>query len=194
MQLPLQISFRNFTASPAVEANIRAKVAHLEKFTNRIISCRVTLGELRRATPRGNLFSCHVDIKIPGQEIVAGSRSVDGAHKDIYVAIRDAFQEAARLLKEHVHSHRVRIHQPMQLTAPRGRVVRVLHTGTPSDEDGYGFLQTEDGREIYFHRRSVLNDAFEKLEPGVMVRFAEEMGDEGPQASTVEIVGPGRAA
>jgi len=50
---------------------------------------------------------------------------------------------------------------------------------------GYGFIEDEEGREIYFHRNSVLGIAFEKLHVGAKVRFAEEDGDKGPQASTV---------
>ncbi len=51
----------------------------------------------------------------------------------------------------------------------------------------YGFLETSDGREIYFHCNSVLNNGFEKLQVGTHVHFAEEQGNEGPQASTVTI-------
>ncbi len=54
---------------------------------------------------------------------------------------------------------------------------------------GFGFLATADGREIYFHRNSVLDDGFEKLDAGMRVAFAEEQGEKGPQASTVRISG-----
>ncbi len=49
----------------------------------------------------------------------------------------------------------------------------------------YGFLETPDNREIYFHRNSVLGPGFDKLEIGAEVRFVEEEGEQGPQASTV---------
>jgi cold shock CspA family protein len=54
---------------------------------------------------------------------------------------------------------------------------------------GYGFLVTADNREIYFNRASVLNQGFNRLKPGDEVRFFEEEGVKGPQASTVERVG-----
>jgi cold shock CspA family protein len=44
---------------------------------------------------------------------------------------------------------------------------------------------TEDEREVYFNANSVLNGYFKKLKVGDEVRFVEEMGDQGPQASTV---------
>jgi cold shock CspA family protein len=57
----------------------------------------------------------------------------------------------------------------------------------PSGE--FGFLETGDGQEIYFHRNSVLNDGFAKLGVGSRVTFAEEQGDKGPQATTVKPTG-----
>ena len=63
--------------------------------------------------------------------------------------------------------------------APQGRVARLF------PEEGYGFIESVDGREIYFHRNAVVNGGFERLAVGAAVRFAEASGDKGPQASTV---------
>ena len=59
--------------------------------------------------------------------------------------------------------------------------------------EGYGFLKTPDGREVYFHRNSVLDGRFEDLTLGSEVRFVEEVGEKGPQASTVALVGTKRS-
>jgi cold shock CspA family protein len=55
----------------------------------------------------------------------------------------------------------------------------------------YGFLETSDGLEVYFHRNSVPEGRYDELEVGSEVRVivAEKEGDEGPQASTVTPVG-----
>ena len=66
---------------------------------------------------------------------------------------------------------------------PIGTVVRL----DPSGE--FGFLESNDGQEIYFHRNSVLDDAFARLAVGSRVTFAEELGEKGPQASTVKLLG-----
>jgi cold shock CspA family protein len=55
-------------------------------------------------------------------------------------------------------------------------------------ERGYGFIGTADGREVYFHRNSVLGSGFDEVKIGDRVRFAEEQGAEGPQASSVTVV------
>ena len=63
--------------------------------------------------------------------------------------------------------------------APRGVVRRLL------PHEGYRFLETADGRAVCFHRNAVLHGGFDRLRVGDEVRFAEEPGAEGPQASTV---------
>ena len=50
-----------------------------------------------------------------------------------------------------------------------------------------GFLETPNGREVYFHRNSVLAPGFDYVTVGTEVRFVEEQGNEGPQASTVHV-------
>ena len=47
----------------------------------------------------------------------------------------------------------------------------------------------EFGYEVYFHRNSVLDGAFRRLTVGARVTFVEEVGDKGPQASTVRLLG-----
>jgi cold shock CspA family protein len=44
--------------------------------------------------------------------------------------------------------------------------------------------------EIYFHRNSVLPPGFESLKIGTEVRFVQEMGECGPQASSLSIIHP----
>jgi cold shock CspA family protein len=55
-------------------------------------------------------------------------------------------------------------------------------------QDGYGFIATPEGRELYFHRNSVLEPGFDQLEVGTEVRFDEEMGEQGLQATSVKAI------
>ena len=55
-------------------------------------------------------------------------------------------------------------------------------------DKGYGFLTSPEGYDVYFHENSVVNKDFKKLEIGMEVRFAEEMGEKGPQASSVVVL------
>jgi cold shock CspA family protein len=102
-------------------------------------------------------------------------------YKDISIAIRDAFDAVARQLEDYVRRQRGDVKSRARL--PHARVSKLMPDGD------YGFLATSEGREIYFHRSSVLKDAFDRLEVGTEVAYAEEEGERGPQATTVKLVG-----
>lgn len=182
MELPLQITFRNLPPSPAVEANIRKKAAQLDHFAEHIMACRVVVEAPHRRHHQGTLYHVRIDLTVPGGKLALSREpAAHQAHEDVFVAIRDAFDAAVRQLEDYVRRRRVQTkrHEPQ----PSGRVSRLV----PGED--YGFIETPDGREVYFHRNSVLGDGFDKLETGDEVRFAEEEGEKGPQASTVQAIG-----
>jgi cold shock CspA family protein len=186
MMLPLQITFRNMPRSEAVEREIRERAGRLDRFTNRIMGCRVVV-ETRHRHHQGDHFHVRIALTLPGREIVVGREpALHREYEDVYVAIRDAFDAAGRRLEDFVRRDdlRVKAHEP----APHGRIARLDRA------EGYGFIGTPDGREIYFHRNSVVNAGFDRLEEGDPVRFHEEAGEKGPQASTVHVERKLRAA
>ncbi len=182
MQIPLQVHFRNMDPSPALESAIRQRTGKLERFAEHITSCRVTVEAPHRHHKKGKLYHVMIDVRVPGGEIVA-SRSPDKhhAHEDVYVALRDAVKAVERQLKTHVRVTRgkVKDHE----APPHGRIVAL------NPDQDFGLIETPDGRQIYFHRNSVINEKFERLEVGAEIRFNEEMGDKGPQASSVQVIG-----
>jgi ribosomal subunit interface protein len=104
MQLPLQITFRHMDSSAAVEAAIRKHAERLERFSDRITACRVVIEAPHNSQRKGKLYDIHIDLTIPGEEIpVTRGGPQNHAHEDIYVAIRDAFDTAARVLEQRIH-------------------------------------------------------------------------------------------
>lgn len=182
MQLPLQVTFRHMDTSDAVLAKIHEKAEKLDRFSEHIMACRVVVEAPHQHHRKGNLYRVSVDVTLPGGEIFA-SRSTDQhhAHEDIYVAIRDAFNAAKRQLEDYVREQRLDI--KTHIPPPHGKVLRLF------PEQDYGIIASADGREIYFHRNSVINFPFDDLTVGSEVRFDEEKGDEGPQATTVAVLG-----
>jgi ribosomal subunit interface protein len=180
MQKALQLRWRNVRPSEAVEAHVREEVERLERFHGRITGCEVTLESPSRHHRNGaQKFRVRIELSVPGGKlVVARDRDRKHAQADLYLAVRHAFREAKRQLQDHVRrlESRVKAHAE----PPRGVVAVVMRD--------HGFLRTPEGREIYFHERSVLRGAFARLRVGDAVRFAEEAGEEGPQASTVELV------
>jgi cold shock CspA family protein/ribosome-associated translation inhibitor RaiA len=200
MILPVQISFRSMKPSEAVEARVREEVSKLDTFYQGIMRCRVVVELPHKHHKKGDLYHVRIDMTVPGAELVvkrepslqAGLRQVDSekqvksyeahaAHKDVFVVIRDAFKEARRQLQD--YARQVRGQTKAHVPQPSGRVSKLF------PEEGYGFLTTPDGSEVYFHKNSVLNDAFNRLTIGKRVTFNEELGEKGAQASTVRVVG-----
>jgi cold shock CspA family protein/ribosome-associated translation inhibitor RaiA len=178
MQTPLQVAVRDVEDSEAAQELVRKCVEKLEVFYARITSCRVMI-EVPQRFPAGTpiVYNVRVDIRVPGEEIVIRRQ----AHPELHTAIQDAFDTAGRRLQDYARRARGDVKHDTKMG--RGTVTQLFPF------EGYGFLQTDDGREVYFHRHSVIDEAFERLEVGSAVRFVEEVGEKGPQASTVALAG-----
>jgi ribosome-associated translation inhibitor RaiA len=72
MQTEPRITFRGIDTSPAVEAAVRERIDRLEQLHDRITSCTVVIEAPHRSSQQGKIFQVHVDVVIPGHEIVAG--------------------------------------------------------------------------------------------------------------------------
>ncbi|MDP5274527.1 cold shock domain-containing protein [Chengkuizengella axinellae] len=52
-------------------------------------------------------------------------------------------------------------------------------------EKGYGFIQVEDGDDVFVHFSAIQGDGFKTLDEGQEVEFEITEGDRGPQAANV---------
>jgi len=111
MQIPLQVTFRNLTHSDAIEAEVRKRATKLEQFCDHITSCRVTVETVGKHQHQGRRYNVHVDLTVPGGEMVIAHNHSD---EDVYVAIRDALDAAKRRLEDLVRRQRgqVKQHEP----------------------------------------------------------------------------------
>jgi cold shock CspA family protein/ribosome-associated translation inhibitor RaiA len=182
MRVPLQVTFRHVDRSDEVEVRIRERAEKLDRICGQIMTGRVVVDLPAQRHRKGKVFLVRIDLTVPGKELVVNRDPLlNHAHEDVYVAVEDAFDAMERILKE--YSKAIQGEVKRDVVQDRGLVDRIF------PEEGYGFIQTSDGRDIYFHRNSVLNGGFDRLRPGAGVRFKEEDGEKGPQASTVDITG-----
>jgi cold shock CspA family protein/ribosome-associated translation inhibitor RaiA len=183
MQTPFDIAFRHFEPSEEIRAEIAAQAQRLEKYSPRITSCHVVVNGPQTRHRSGDHFHIQIRVAIPeGKDVVVDRRHDDaGEREHVRVAIREAFAAAARQVEDAAREMRgdVKAHA----AESHGRVTRFL-----AGQDG-GFIGTADGREIYFHRNAVLDGGFARLSVGSEVRFVEEDGEKGAQASTVRRIG-----
>lgn len=63
----------------------------------------------------------------------------------------------------------------------RGTIRRLL------EQRGFGFIQSDDGRSVFFHRSEVLQVPFSELQEGQVVEFAVEETPQGPKARRVRV-------
>ena len=177
MLLSPEITFRGLASTPAIEGKVRERVERFDRYYPRLMGCRVMIESRHRHHHKGKLYHVRIELTVPGDQLVVSRESDDNhAHEDVYVAIRDAFDAMERQLESFGRRRRreIKTHEtPAQL----GRVGEL-------DWD-HGRIETPEGRSIYFHRNSVLNDGFDVFQVGIAVRYVEAEGDEGPQASLV---------
>jgi ribosomal subunit interface protein len=107
MTFPIQITFRSVDSSPAVEDYVRRRAAKLETFSNRITRCHVTIEALSGRHDHNEPYRVRVELKVPGAELVVGdhSKTWPVAH-DLYAIIDDTFDDAGRVVQEHVQRAR----------------------------------------------------------------------------------------
>jgi ribosomal subunit interface protein len=175
MQQPVQINFLGMERSDAVEAAVRRKVEHLERLADHLIACRVVIDLLQKHKHQGQPFGVRINLTLPGHELVV-NRVED---QDVYVALRDAFEDVERQLAGVLQQRRGEAKQHAREL--HGEVVRL------NDDEGFGFVRTPDGEEYYFGRTNLASGRFEQLQVGTAVQFIAEIAAEGPQAKRISV-------
>lgn len=183
MDSPVQIDFQGMAPSEPLRGAIARHVAELETFCGRVTGARVVL---KAPTPHhrtSSLYEINIHLGLPDGRAVDVGRTPhqDERHADPRFAIADAFRRARRRLQD--QARRLRGDVKHHDDQPIGTVRRI----DPAAR--FGFIETADGRDVYFHAHSVLAGGFGRLKPGTRVAFCEEAGEKGPQASTVRRLG-----
>ncbi len=180
--MDLKIQFVGFPESEAVASAIQDHADSLEKTCPQLFSCHVVVERPPRKQHQGGNYHIKIRMTAPGNIIVVDREpGLNHAHEDVYVAIRDAFFAARRRVDEYMRVLGGNV--KVKNNSNHAKVLRI------SSDLEYGFLLTEDDREIYFHRNSVVTGTFDELTPGQEVRFAEDIGEKGPKATSVHVLG-----
>ncbi|HLO84667.1 MAG TPA: HPF/RaiA family ribosome-associated protein [Nostocaceae cyanobacterium] len=186
MKVPPEITYRNLDKSQAIDNLVREKIAKLEQVCDHISSCQIAIEKIHDRPRSGSPYRVRIDLTVPpGHELVAERNPSEGIqYEPLDAVIRETFdaarQQLVKLNQKQHDSGKAKNYEQTQETI--ALVIKLFR------DRGYGFLKTLEGREIYFHRHSVLHDEFDRIEIGTGVYFSQEDGEEGPQASTVRIV------
>lgn len=175
MKQPMQLRFLGMEPSEAVAAAARDKAAKLDRFHPDLMTCRVTIERVDRHQQQGQHFAVRIDVTLPGEEL-----SIDRVqHEDVYVALRDAFDDIRRRIQD----SRARAQRKVKQHAGElhGKVVRI------DAAEGRGFIETAEGDDYWFGRDNLAGVPFDHLDVGTEVQFIGEVADEGRQAKRVSV-------
>ena len=102
MEYPIQISLHGIERSRALNSAVRARAEKLERYYDRIMSCRVVLEPAGRHKHQGQQFSIRIELKVPGGEIAVTHKH----DEEVQVALRNAFDAARRKLEDYARMQR----------------------------------------------------------------------------------------
>jgi cold shock CspA family protein/ribosome-associated translation inhibitor RaiA len=183
MQEPLQIAFRNMATSPALERRVRELFGRLERYYDGIISARIVIEAPHKQPPRSTL-GVSISIGVPGRDIVVKREQRLHQAGDHNVGVlTEAFEAAARQVEEYSRIRRREV-KALEPERQHARIVQLY------PEQDYGFIETREHQNLYFHRAVVRADQFDALEPGSEVTYtlADDEGPMGPMASSIELI------
>lgn len=171
--------------SSALESRILEKIAKLEHRCPRMIKCEVMVEASSAKKNKGNPYSVHIHVTLPGGEMVVSHHPgrMPLRHEDVYAAMNDGFKAIEKQID----------HFKQMRSGHNKRHVSVLQNGSVSKidvQEEYGLIAMEDGTDFYFHKNAVHANRFSELGLGSKVRFSfiEGEGHEGPQANYVRLV------
>jgi cold shock CspA family protein/ribosome-associated translation inhibitor RaiA len=170
--LDVHIEGRHVEILPEWREKIEEELVRLQKhYLNPILHVRAEI--IGTGHHRHGAFEIHLVAAVPGNTLIITRQG-----EFVLPMIVEALDALDRRLEEHSHiqQQQVKVHE--EHSQP-GTVVRVF-----PDQD-FGFIETLDGLEVYFHAHAVKKGNFKKMAPGERVVFAMEEGEKGPQATWV---------
>jgi cold shock CspA family protein/ribosome-associated translation inhibitor RaiA len=181
MQAPPKISYHNLAPSPAVENLVQRRIKVLELRHDRLTGCEVTMEAPQKRKRHGRVFKVRLNLHLPGPDLSISKEVAQGsAQDDLILAVNRAFTAAETVLKKRkkkMDGIEVKHHPPVL----HGKITEL------EPELGYGWVQADDGRKVYFQRDSLTSDDWGDLGKGTRLRFREMQGDKGPYAASVTI-------
>ncbi len=173
LPLDVHIEGRHLEILPEWREKIEAELARLQNHhSGPILHARTEI----TGTAHHHLGSFEVQmvVSVPGEVI-----TVKRQGESVLPLLVEAFDVLDRRLEEHSHviQQKVKTHAE---SARRGRIIRLF------PERDYGFIESDDGLEVYFHANALKKGDFARLNPGMEVNFGQEEGDHGPQATWIQ--------
>lgn len=172
--MQLDIEGRNTEIQQRWQGLVERKLTKLERYPGEITHARVTITH----SLHHHLGDNRVQIVL----FMSGrTLTVKKSGAEIPDVLRAALTAAEREVDSYHQSRKRFVKEPGP--RPMGTIARVFRT------KGYGFIQTDSDRQVYFHRDALDGLSFDEVSKGMPVAFELEEGQKGPQAARVFLVG-----
>jgi ribosome-associated translation inhibitor RaiA len=103
MEIASEIAFHNMQPSQAIKSEILKRIAKLEKFYGRLVSCRVSIEARTKQHRTGNIYEVHIEMLTPGGRLVVSREphhvKQRRAHSNVRTSIVEAFEAAEAQLR-----------------------------------------------------------------------------------------------
>jgi CspA family cold shock protein len=172
--MQLDIEGRNTEVQPHWRGLIERKLTKLESDPNEITHARVTITH----NPHHHLGDNRVQIVL---SMSGRTLTVKKSGAEVPDVLRVALSAAEREVGTYHQSRKRFVKEPGP--RPMGTIARVFRT------KGYGFIQADRDRQIYFHRDALDGLSFDDVSKGMEVAFELVEGEKGSQAARVFLAG-----
>jgi cold shock CspA family protein/ribosome-associated translation inhibitor RaiA len=168
--MELHIDAQHIALEPGLQDWITGRLEALNTPEQDILHARVTV--VKHVHHQQGSDEARVVLVLSGKTLNA-TRTGD--------TIADVLYEVFDVIESELHDFRTIRRGFVKEPGPRphGRIVRMF------PDDGYGFIETEAHREVYFHANSVHGIPFEQLQVNMAVDLDIEAGHAGLQATRV---------
>lgn len=176
-----EVTFRGMEESGALRDDVLDQARGLQRFAPDMSRCSVVLEPVVHGAAKGPRYSVKLHVAVPGAELHVGCATSSGNDLETSdTAVHDAFRAMRRKLQD-LHRQR-RGEVSVRQSSNHGRISCL------NAESGCGLIDTRDGREVPFHRSSVVDGSFDQFAEGDEVVLTEIYGAHGPWASTVHLL------
>lgn len=181
MRVSPEISYVDVEKTEAIDSLIHREIDRLHRFADDLMSCKVAVERPNQHQRSGNPYRVRVELTLPpGKHLVVSKGLGDHAmHDDLGTVVRNTFRAMERRLREIDERRKGEVKQHEE---------PIAFVSELREDEGYAFVRTPEGRELYLNENSLLDGDFSQLGVGTGIWFTEEMGDQGPQITSARIV------
>ena len=146
-------------------------------FASFVLHLRVSIE--KTASHKEGGYEIKVIASVPNDTVVVKKKG-----ENVGPLLGEAFEVLSLQLKEIVRKKR-QTKKGLEAGTEDGARQGVIRKVSPYES--YGFIVSQDAREIYFHENSLKDVSLDSLNEGDVVMYGESRGDKGPQASWVRL-------